>query len=475
MIREFRTNATALKQWAKAAALVAPKRATLPILGNVKISARDGALTVTATDLDTTYVENWHLDKGIDFTALVNAKDLYAFSRTLNDKPGAPMVLLAATGTSEAPLLEVSQGDLKRTFMCAPVEDYPDMTDYVQEYVVRVTSDAANALVAACPYADHTSTSSVLGAVNVTVTEDLNATIVATDGSRLYAKRVNVLEDSPALTVNLPADAVETWSKICPETRMTTLSTGTLHGRRVAQLRNGGTCLITKLIDDEYPRYQELFPSDRSGYRQYDRKQFIAACKAAVACDKRLNKLVIVGLQVGSNAGDFRADLVGASSDNRAMQVNANYLRQWAESQTTDRVTIELTGSVPTGKNGDRYQKPLMLADEKGAQILLMPLSAYRYPNPRGLDEIDPLPTWAASICAPIGENSPREIKAPEVVKPAPAKARPAKRIASVTPAPAPAVAEPVTVQACKHLRKLIKDHQLTCRDCKCLVESLAK
>ena len=48
-----------------------------------------------------------------------------------------------------------------------------------------------------------------------------------------------------------------------------------------------------------------------------------------------------------------------------------------------------------------------------------------------------------------------------------------ARKVAPRSEGPLPLEGAPVS-GACKHLRKLIANHMLTCRDCKCVVETLS-
>ncbi|MCK5042084.1 MAG: DNA polymerase III subunit beta, partial [Sphingomonadales bacterium] len=101
---------------------VVERRNTIPILSNVQITAENNSLSLTATDLDLSIVENISTDIAEGGGTTVPAQTLFDIVRKLPD--GADVEL----SLGEDPRLSLKSGRSKFTLACLPREDFPVMS-----------------------------------------------------------------------------------------------------------------------------------------------------------------------------------------------------------------------------------------------------------------------------------------------------------------------------------------------------------
>lgn len=439
-------NNTQLTSAVKRAALRVNKRAVQPILRGIllEIGAADG-YAVTGTNLDS-YFKTGSVDKPV-VGVVVEPKALLAALKLIN---GDVMVELAG----EVLKVASTQGHVSVNVPTLGFrEDFPAPETVVAELGgefegATVLSEREVEVIASkvAPVCAQYDTVGILGGVSFKA--GVNTTqVCGTDGSRMVVATFN----SPWVVkpVVIPCGI---WEGL---TGNVVVRTNTQWAMLVDSL---GTTWV-RLINGEYPRYDEILPpvGESQGYREYNRKELIAALKSikAVPGNKNFQAAALVGLRIASPAGEVALDLQGRASDCRGLGLNVSYLLDWAGTQRSEYLTITITG---TGKQTDKsILKPVMLEDDQfadyGVRHLLMPVQLKS-------DWLDKHARSLEQSSEPMASHkvAPAPVKA---IKPLPVKVAPAPKVAPVS-------------GACKHLRKLIANHLLTCRDCKCVVETLS-
>ncbi len=439
-------NNAKLTSAVKRAALRVAKYVVQPILRGILLEiGADGSYAVTGTDLDS-YFKAGSVDKAV-VSVVVEPKALLAALKLIN---GDVMVELAG----EVLKVASTQGHVSVNVPTLGFgEDFPAPETVVANFGgafagATVLSEREVEVIAGkvAPVCAQYDTASILGGVSFKA--GVNTTqVCGTDGSRMVVATFN----SPwaVKPVVIPCGI---WESLSGGVVVRTNS-------QWAMLVDSLGTTWVKLITGEYPRYEELLPpvGESQRYREYNRKEFIAALKSikAVPDNKRLNALASVGLRLASPNGEVVLDVQGRASDCRGLGLNVNYLLDWAGAQRSEYLTITITG---TGKQTDKsILKPVMLEDDQfadyGVRHLLMPVQLKS-------DWLDKHARSLEQSSEPVSSHkvAPAPVKA---VKPLPVKVAPAPKVAPVS-------------GACKHLRKLIANHLLTCRDCKCVVETLS-
>ena len=111
---------------------VVERRNTIPILSNVLIQARNGAVKLTATDLDLEIVETVPAEVAADGSTTAPAHMIYDIVRKLPD--GAQLQLETSGGADR---LSILAGRSRFALQTLPSEDFPDLATGEMSFTAR--------------------------------------------------------------------------------------------------------------------------------------------------------------------------------------------------------------------------------------------------------------------------------------------------------------------------------------------------
>jgi DNA polymerase-3 subunit beta len=121
---------------------VVEKRNTIPILANLMMGVKDGALTLTATDMEIAIVEQVAATATQPGAATAPAATLYEIVRKLPE--GAEVELNHPGG--DAPL-GLRAGRYTTSLMVLPVDDFPSMTAGTLPYSFRLSAQLLRGMI----------------------------------------------------------------------------------------------------------------------------------------------------------------------------------------------------------------------------------------------------------------------------------------------------------------------------------------
>src|ERR1035437_3319152 len=176
-------RATLLKALAHVQSVV-EKRNTIPILANVMLAAREGKLTLTATDMEIAIVEDVPAEVTRNGACTAPAATLYEIVRKLPE--GAEVELDCPGGDAQ---LALRAGRYATSLVVLPTEDFPSMTAGALPHRFSLPAQTLRALTAPARFAISTEETRYylngiyLHAADADGTKVLRA--VATDGHRL--------------------------------------------------------------------------------------------------------------------------------------------------------------------------------------------------------------------------------------------------------------------------------------------------
>ncbi len=330
---------------------VVERRNTIPILANVLMEAGDGALKLTATDMDLAIVDSVGADGAEAGETTASAHTLYDIVRKL---PEGAQVELAADGDRSQLLLRAGRSSF--TLSCLPTEDFPrtDGAEYPTEF--ELAAEELRALIDRTRFAVSTEETRyylngiLLHAKDADGTAVLRA--VATDGHRLARVEMPLpagAEEMPSVIV--PRKAVAELRKLIDET--TDPITISLSETR-ARFAFGSAVLTTKLIDGTFPDYERVIPdtSDNDKSLEVDRKIFAEAVDRVSTISAEKSRAVKLALSDGSlvlsatspdNGSATEEIEVSYQSDALEIGFNARYLLDIAQQIEGDGMRLVMT------------------------------------------------------------------------------------------------------------------------------------
>lgn len=285
----FQSTTIDLKRATALLARVADRKSSIAILGHTAIIVRDTGVILAATDLNVYATVKLDLGKGAHKPGgfCVEAKALSDLVKAL---PPAE----ASISRAGALGLTVSVGNVSSVLHGLPFRDFPKFPDATDLAWHPTPADVfgeslESVLFSMCK----DETRFHLSGVFYENPTGEHATFVSTDGHRL-TKAVRTMAGPPTKGVIIPAKAAKEISKLLSEGKRKGECETAIHGPHMF-VRYGAVTLAVKLIDAQFPPYEQVIPKDHPVLATIERKPLIDALKRAkLACsDVRGVKLAL--------------------------------------------------------------------------------------------------------------------------------------------------------------------------------------
>lgn len=226
------------------------KRNTIPILGNVKLSATEGHLTAVATDLDLEVTARQPAQVQAQGITTANAALLQGI---VNKLPKGALVDLEEDGD----YLHIKSGKSKFKLATLPAEDFPQMAS--NEYQSRLEFDAESLKSALDKTIWSVSSEETRYYLNGVLMQrvDGRATFTSTDGHRLSHYKANEADEFP--DVIIPSSAVKQFSGALVDGEAIVEVSATK-----IRLTHGDVVIVSKVIDGTYPDWTRVVPKSHT-------------------------------------------------------------------------------------------------------------------------------------------------------------------------------------------------------------------
>jgi DNA polymerase-3 subunit beta len=320
---------------------VVERRTTIPILSNVKLEAADGAISLTATDMDIAVVERADaevLQPGASTTA---AHTLYDVVRKL---PEGSRIEIERTESGGE--LELRAGRSTFDLPCLPAADFPSMTDEGLEHSFEITAAHLRALIDRTRFAISTEeTRYYLNGIYLhTLDADGSRRLraVATDGHRLARVELDLpvgAEGMPSVIV--PRKTVGEVRKLADELGADEVIEVALSAARI-RFKVGAAVLRSRLIDGTFPDYERVIPSHNDKLLVVRTKELSEAVDRVATISTEKSRAVKLSL------ADGRVTLSAISPDaGRAVEeVDVSYAGEPLEIGFNARYILDMTSQI---------------------------------------------------------------------------------------------------------------------------------
>ena len=351
---------------------VVERRTTIPILANVLIAAREGALILKATDLDLEISEKVPADISQAGATTLPAHTLYDITRKL---PEGAQISLDASG--ETGQFSLRSGRSRFNLQSLPESDFPDVTSGDFSHRFTLSPSDLKRLIGKTQFAISSEETRYylngiyIHAVDVDGQQMLRA--VATDGHRLARLELPAPQGCAGMPgVILPRKAVTEVQRLIEDAQG---DVGIELSTNKMRFSLGDALLTTKLIDGTFPDYARVIPTANDKRLTLNRDVFEKAVDrvSTISSDRgRAVKLALTEGKIvlsvtnpdqGSAIEELEADYDGAPLD---IGFNARYLLDITQQLDSDTALFKLADPG----------SPTLIQDRDGAAALyvLMPM-----------------------------------------------------------------------------------------------------
>lgn len=337
------------------------QKATLQILSNLLIEAKDGRLTFTATDLEIGLFSYSKVEILREGRTTVPAKKFFDIVRSLPDGN-----IEIETDDNHETHIKCGKAS-SRIFGINP-DDYPQLPDFSKAEAWEVNQSVLKKIIKQTNYAISRDESRyVLNGIYLILNS--NEIIgVATDGRRLsLSKHSSVNLKGSKIDFILPSKSVNELSKLLSDE-------GTLKiysKSNQVSFEVGSFNLITKLIEGNFPEYSAVIPENSTCTAEINKESFIAALnRASILTSEKSNSIKLIFhdnvCKISANTpnvGDAEEE-IDAKFEASELQIafNPHYLIDILKCIEGDTVILELTNSLKPGviKQGSEFLAVIM-------------------------------------------------------------------------------------------------------------------
>jgi DNA polymerase-3 subunit beta len=257
---------------------VVSTRTTLPILSNVLLQAKNGAVHLTTTDLDVGVRGSFEANVEKGGATTLPARRLFTIIRELPSSE----ISIEVDGKNAA---SIRSGQSFFKILGLPEEEFPPLPKFEGAKVVTMRQKDLHDGLRKTSYAISTDeTRYVLNGVLFSFKEN-KLTLVATDGRRLAMVDMDMeFPRSHEADIIVPTKAVTELQRLLTNDGEVKVSVGT--GQIAFDLNN--TLLVSKLIEGNYPNYKQVIPSEAKERVTLERETFLNSLRrvSLLASDK---------------------------------------------------------------------------------------------------------------------------------------------------------------------------------------------
>lgn len=323
-------------------------RSALPILSNILLEIQQNNLKLIATDLDI----------GISCIIPVDAQEPGAitvpakrFGDIIKELP-TDMVNI---NTKKNNLVIIETEACQFKIMGLAREDFPKLPEFKESGVITMEQPALKQMLNLTSFAvSLDETRYILNGILFKINQD-NLVLVATDGKRLAVMEGKLKQNTErSVNIIVPLKTIQELNRNLQESGELSL----LLGNNQVLFDLGEVVIISRLIEGEFPDYQQVIPLASENKISVLREQFLLAVKRAallatpdyqaVKLEAFKNKLVVS--KSTPDVGESREELaVEYAGKEMAIGFNPGYLIDVLKNLKEERIEFELTDTEKPG------------------------------------------------------------------------------------------------------------------------------
>lgn len=250
----------------------------IPILNNFLFDIKDGNLTISSTDLETTMTTSIKVDAQEDISVAIPSKNTLELLKALPDQP------LAISINIEKGSVEIKYESGRFKLTAQKGDEFPKTPEIESASSFTIPAKILQKAISKTIYAASNDEIRLnLTGVYVQLFKN-NITFVATDANRLVRFTRNDVKPGIEESFILPKKALNLLKSTLP-------NDDTLvkvdYNRQNAFFTFGDISLICRLIDEKYPDYIAVIPTENPNKLTVDKTEFALAAKRVAITSNR--------------------------------------------------------------------------------------------------------------------------------------------------------------------------------------------
>lgn len=329
----------------KTQGVVAPKGA-MPILSNILLEACEGEIVISATDLDMGIEGRYPAEVKQPGKLTINARKIFDIVRELPEET-------ITAKSDENDRLSITCKKSKFKLSGTPAEDFPKLPSFEEgAYSSKIDKDVFRDLIRKTIYAasNDTTRRSLNGAL--IELEESEMRMVGTDGHRLaiinQPTSEPLVEKGKSQSVILPKKALGEILKFLEDDEE---PISFYVSENHASFKKEKFHMVSRLIDDQFPLYRQVVPTENKCKAVANREVFMRALKRVSIMADENSRLVRFEFEQGqlklfadnADIGEAAEEVdVEYSDDPIAIGLNAHYVIEALNHMDSEKIDIFL-------------------------------------------------------------------------------------------------------------------------------------
>ena len=356
---KFSCNQDTFSKYLNIMSRVVSNKPGLPILNNVYFEATKGKLVMKTTDLELS-ISTWiGADVENDGKITLPAKQLSEF---VNSVPQEKIDV-----TVERQNFNISTSNNSASFNTMPPDDFPNIPSVEKKEEPFLQINSTDFLLAVNRVAFAAATDDikpVLTGVKIEIKDNGTASFVATDGLRLSKQDITIEKGIKNKDFLVPVRALLELSYIVNEVGEeagSMVSLFLIEDKNQVMFRVGDIDIISRLIDGEFPEYEQIIPTGYKTKCNVDRDEFLNSLKIVniIARSVLGNKMVLqiqskenrislsaVQSDLGKNESNFECKVEG---DNLKISFSSKLLSDILNHIDSEKILFECSEAIRPG------------------------------------------------------------------------------------------------------------------------------
>jgi DNA polymerase-3 subunit beta len=347
----------------------------VPILENFLFELDKGSLTVTASDLQTSMITDLQVESKEKGSIAVPARILLD---TLKNLPEQPVTFSIDESTYS---IEIISDNGRYKLSGENATDFPKVPSVSNDFSAEVSTEVlARAINNTIFATSNDELRPAMTGVYVNLGEN-NSTFVATDGHRLVRYRRADVKSSNGSSIIIPRKALNLLKATLPSENT---DVNVSFNMSNAYFKFGNIRMICRLIDERFPDYDNVIPTQNNIHMTIERSDLLGALKRiSIYANKTTHqvRLKITGseLQISAEDLDFSNEAnerLSCEHDGEDIEIgfNAKFLIEMLSNMDSSK--IKLTMSAP---NKAGVILPAEKDDSEDILMLVMPVMLNQY------------------------------------------------------------------------------------------------
>jgi len=347
----------------------------VPILENFLFEISEGKLTVTASDLQTSMITEMEVESKENGNIAVPARILLD---TLKNLPEQPVTFSIDEDTYS---IEISSDNGRYKLAGENATDFPKVPAVSNDFSVEMSTEILLSAINNSIFAtSNDELRPAMTGVYLNLT-DTSTTFVATDGHRLVRYRRSDVASDNGTAIIIPRKALNLLKATLPsENTVVSLEFSVSN----AFFQFGNIRMICRLIDERYPDYDNVIPTDNNNIMTINRMEFLSSLRRiAIYANKTTHqvRLKIAGSELQISAEDL--DFANEANERLSCEHNGEDI----EIGFNAKFLIEMLGNLESDQVEMHLSEPnragLLIPKEKNDNedilMLIMPVMLNNY------------------------------------------------------------------------------------------------